>query len=167
MKRIYIYFTIILTVLLASCGEEENPQTIPYAPCNFVINTRGFQEYLNSPFTIGAFVKDKASFESKLTNASVVKVYDFPNWASEKHGFGGVMVINNNGSLVAYDLCCPNEDNASIRVLPNNDFKAKCPKCKSEFALLSGGAPVSGPVREKLQQYRVNNNGNGEYRIMN
>lgn len=165
MKRFCIYLTVITALLLTSCGEQENPQTIPYAPCNFVINLEGRHNYLNGAFTIGAFVKDKDKFESLLTSSSVVKVYNFPNWASERHGFGGVIVFNNNGSLVAYDLCCPNEDNPDIRVLPNNDFKAKCPKCKSEFALISGGFPVSGPAREKLQEYRVSNDGNGEYRI--
>lgn len=166
MKHIYIYLTLITTLLFISCGEEENPQTIPYAPCNFVINLNGTHNYLNGSFTIGAFVKDKAGFESLLSNASVVKVYNFPNLASERHGLSGVMILNKNGSLIAYDLCCPNEDNANTRVLPNNSYTAKCQKCKSEFDLESGGFPISGPGREKLQQYSVISENDNKYRIL-
>lgn len=170
MKHFKIYLLLILAMCFVSCGEEENPQTIPYAPCNFVINLTGTHSDINGSYTIGAFVKDKSGFEKLLTNASVVKVYGFSNLAAERYGYAGVLVLNKGSELLAFDLCCPNEDNPNIRVLPNDSYRAKCQKCKSEFDLVSGGFPISGPAKEKLQQYRISrdsNDGGEKYRIMN
>lgn len=77
-------------------------------------------------------------------------------------GFGGVLLINGmdpfNGATdvpLAYDLACPVECKADIRVTIEGDlYEAVCPVCHSRYDVtMSGGAPISGPAAEGKHKY--------------
>ncbi len=73
--------------------------------------------------------------------------------ANSATGFGGVLLImgmdpftNDTNVPLAYDLACPVERQADIRVrIDESNFEAICPKCGSHYDVtMQGGAPVSG-----------------------
>ena len=93
-------------------------------------------------------------------------------------GFGGVRLIGGMEPFstqtnvpLAYDLACPVERKANIRVRINNDnFEAVCPNCGSVYDVtMAGGSPVSGPAsrdRYSLTRYQCVPSGGG-YLITN
>lgn len=172
MKRIYIYFTIILTVLLTSCGEEENPQTIPYAPCNFSINLSSTDNHLNNLTNIGIYIpsKDKFSYDKLISGISSAKTYSTPRLDVEYYGYSGVLIINHpTFGLRAFDLCCPIHAQPGIRIVPTNNLTAKCQKCSSTYSLETG-RPLSGSALDNklnIQSYRVILNEGNKYRVIN
>lgn len=95
----------------------------------------------------------------------------FPYTASSYTGFGGVLLCTDySGNPMAYDLACPVECNANIRVAVNDDLLAECPKCHSLYDVfaLQGGA-VGGPAARDgfgLQIYRVGPGRGGEFMVV-
>lgn len=72
-------------------------------------------------------------------------------------GFGGVLLIggmdpftNDTNQPQAYDLACPVECKADVRVYVDPDnFEAVCPVCHSRYDVtMAGGTPLSGPAKE-------------------
>lgn len=96
-------------------------------------------------------------------------------------GFGGVLLIEGidafNPSIatpLAYDLACPVERQANIRVhIDNETYVAVCSKCNSTYDVTMGaGAPLSGEAmtgkyKYALKSYNVIPSGNGGYYITN
>lgn len=85
--------------------------------------------------------------------------------AVERTGLGGVMVYNGYDGYYAFDLSCPHEMKASIRIdVDENHIKAVCPKCGSEFGIYeNAGAVLKGPATQGLKRYNVGINGNKIY----
>lgn len=92
-------------------------------------------------------------------------------------GFGGVLLINgfdyriNEVAPLAYDLACPVERKADIRVKVDPDsFEAICPDCGSKYDVTMGaGSPISGPAATdhySLRNYKCVPTGQG-YMIVN
>lgn len=92
-------------------------------------------------------------------------------------GYGGVLLINgfdyriNEVAPLAYDLACPVERDANIRVTVDPDtFEAICQECGSTYDVTMGaGAPISGQAASDhyaLRQYNCVANGQG-YIIVN
>lgn len=109
----------------------------------------------------------------------------FP-WTERTYtGFGGVLLIcgidpftNDAGVPIAYDMSCPVECRADIRVAmsnePDSPFPlAVCPVCKSRFDVIEGGGrPVSGRALDdhyglRIYQCITPGNGTGGYLITN
>lgn len=68
-------------------------------------------------------------------------------------GFGGVLLIGGMDPFstqtnvpLAYDLACPVERKANIRVqIDADNFEAVCPDCGSRYDVtMAGGSPISG-----------------------
>lgn len=105
----------------------------------------------------------------------------FPYKTGSATGFGGVLLIegmdpyNAQGAYpLAYDLACPVERKATIRVyISNEDYVAVCPECNSVYDVtMAGGYPISGEAAEgkykyALKSYNVIPSGNGGYYITN
>lgn len=85
--------------------------------------------------------------------------------AVERTGLGGVMVYYGYNGYYAYDLACPYEIKASIRVeVDENHIKAVCPECGSEFGIYeNAGAVLKGPATQGLKRYTVGLSGNKIY----
>lgn len=82
--------------------------------------------------------------------------------AQSATGFGGVLLIGGIDPFtaepnmpLAYDLACPVERTASIRVyIDQNNLDAVCPDCGSHYNVISGGgSPLSGPALERKHKY--------------
>lgn len=96
---------------------------------------------------------------------------DFPWTALTYTGLGGILLVADiNGQPMAYDLACPVECNASVRVAMNADLLAECPKCHSTYNVYSlYGHPESGIAAEKgygLELYSVGPGRGGEYMVV-
>lgn len=92
----------------------------------------------------------------------------FPWTALTYTGFGGVLLVCDvNGRPMAYDLACPYECKADVRVFVSEDMVAECPVCHSTYDVFSNlGTPLSGPAAERgygMTRYFV---GPGRYEYM-
>ena len=93
---------------------------------------------------------------------------NFPFTQTTYTGFGGVLLREGMNPFeagvvepLAYDLACPVECNAQIRVQIDEQLNAKCPVCGSVYDVtMAAGAPISGPaltgsVKYALERYRA------------
>lgn len=95
----------------------------------------------------------------------------FPYPASASTGFGGILLCTTYiGEPVAYDLACPVECRASVRVTVTPEGDAECPVCHSRYDIFEKhGHPLSGPALEQgygLEVYRVGPGALGEYMVV-
>jgi len=138
MKRIVV---LLLFVAVAFSCEKEYYTTIPNYPANLKLNME----------------------DMDVLNASLAyKTFTTPRLATDRLGFGGILVINGMGTnvvnLYAYDLACPVEAQRTVRVVPDKSTAfttATCPKCGAVFNIATGtGAPQSG-TKYYLKSYSV------------
>lgn len=116
-----------------------------------------------------------------INSGSMVSPSGFPYNANSYTGFGGVLLIGGMDPFttepnvpLAYDLACPVERDANVRVAVDADnLEAVCPKCGSHYdVIMAGGSPVSGPAltgstKYGLRRYECSPGGNGGYIIHN
>ncbi len=152
MKKL-ILSCFLFFICLQAC-EEEVYTTIPNWPVHITMDL---------------------DFEDDELNAALaVKSITQPRKATDKIGYGGILVINGlslDGSLVnlyAYDLACPVEADRNKIVIPNETGKAKCPHCGAVYDIILGyGIPESG-TKLRLRTYFVRpGNGENRYLILN
>ena len=100
----------------------------------------------------------------------------FPYSAGSATGYGGVLLAGQytyGGSPqteppVAFDLACPVEARADVRVTADAEKGyARCERCGSTYDIFSGtGAPLSGPAAQEgygMTRYRVTANTGNQY----
>lgn len=101
--------------------------------------------------------------------------------AGSATGFGGVLLIEGIDAFnpqvavpLAYDLACPVERKANVRVyIDTETYVAVCRECHSTYDVTMGnGAPLSGEAltgkyKYALKSYRVIPSGNGGFYITN
>jgi Rieske Fe-S protein len=81
-------------------------------------------------------------------------------------GYGGVIVYcESPDSFYAFDATCTNEVSTSCLV-KNEGVLGTCQCCKSQYMLIGGGYPSSGPAKQGLRQYHTSLF-NGMLRIYN
>ena len=163
---------IVAAVTLCGCHSVDSDR-IPNMPVSISLadagswNTYGVAGFGSSRrFILTSGLREPASFPYSRTSAT---------------GFGGVLLIEGmdpyettTGTPLAYDLACPVEMKADVRVSISGDlYEAVCPKCGSHFDVtMGGGAPLSGPAaagssKYGLRRYRCIPSGNGGYTITN
>ncbi|MDE6438062.1 MAG: hypothetical protein K2L62_00225 [Muribaculaceae bacterium] len=92
--------------------------------------------------------------------------------AMSQTGYGGVLLVCDiNNTPLAYDLSCPVENSADVRVkIDSETHEAYCPVCHSRYEVFTNyGTPVAGPAAERgygLTKYLVGAGPNGEYRVI-
>lgn len=97
---------------------------------------------------------------------------DFPYSQLDYTGFGGLLLVTDVlGDLHAYDLACPYECKADVRIdVPAGSTEARCPSCHSTFSIYTNfGNPTSGPAADRgyaLQKYHVHYGGATEYCVI-
>lgn len=145
-KHFYIAPFILFLLAFLSCAKEETRISLPYAPVNFKIDV----------------IADKIDFFGYAT-------FERPRLMGEFTGYSGLLVFRNqDGTLFAYDLCCPHEKNKYITVKPNTIGEAVCPVCGSVYEIWTGlGNVKSGAGTQPLQTYRVLPISESVYRIQN
>ena len=146
---------IVLLLLLSFCACDENARSpIPDAPVNLNV--------------------DLYNQDADLIPALATKSFTMPRLATDKLGFGGVLVINGintggggAGNLFAYDLACPVEVDRNVKVVPDNTGKAVCPKCGAVFVTAYGDGMPETKSKHPLKSYVVQQNGDKKYTIRN
>ncbi|MFV0420283.1 MAG: hypothetical protein ACK5KT_16345 [Dysgonomonas sp.] len=136
----YILIVILALLSFFSCGKEEELNVIPVYPVNFKINLNSTDAILRSPGSYKEYLK--------------------PVLATQSVGYGGLIIVNsiyatNVPDLFAFDLSCPNEGLANIRVKGANDGTATCEKCGRVYDLMANGRLKGGSSELHLQRYRV------------
>jgi nitrite reductase/ring-hydroxylating ferredoxin subunit len=125
-NRKKILLGCLFILFLLSCDDQKN-KIIPYVPVAFYIDLNIWNDLT---------VPGNSVF--------------FPGV-----GYGGIIVYCEfQGSYFAFDATCTNEVSQSC-ILKNEGILATCPCCKSQFLLLSGAYPSSGPASYPLQSYHV------------
>lgn len=139
MRRFVLILFSVTLLPAGSCVDEAPRFTIPYARVFFQIDVNGL--------------------DSDLTFFSH-KTFTHGRTVGEQTGYGGLLIFRTTGGgILAYDLCCPHEDDREIKVRPSDNGKAVCPKCGTVFVTMYGlGTPESGPAAEPLQSYAVRRN---------
>jgi len=177
MKKLsYILLFTVFALIFAGCGKEEPKYTIPASPVNFTINTSFRDNNLNNIGNFNAYLKtkDKANYDKLVENVKGIVVLSGERDANSYIGYSGLLVVNTGSTLTptpyaVFDLCCPYEGMADVRVVPTNNGTAKCPQCNSVYDIIFGtGIPESGPAVEKkttLQSYYIAPVSQYEYRI--
>lgn len=152
----------VLLSMAASCTEINDNQ-IPTVPVNINLSSAGYwQTYgVASP---GAY---------RYFNKSERIPANYPYNANSFTGFGGVLLVSDlyTNTPIAYDMSCPVERRANIRVAINaSSYEAVCSSCGSHFDVMGGwGTPLSGKALTQkvgLNRYKVIKTGGG-YNIVN
>ncbi len=161
-------FFRILLILLAVCVgvsscDEADDSRIPYMEVNIDLTTLG---YWNTYGVSALGMSRRFIRQDKVPS-------NFPYTATTFTGYGGVLLVTDiqNYPLV-YDLSCPVEKSATVRVeFDSETLLARCPKCHSEYNVCEFyGSPVSGEAYTKkwsLRRYRALPSSEGGYRIIN
>ncbi|MCH5225888.1 MAG: hypothetical protein J1D77_07790 [Muribaculaceae bacterium] len=164
---------IALGLMMASCQGIDNDR-IPNMPVNIKLTDPG----LWNTYGVSGFGSHR-NFIYNPGGVSVPTGFSYNSMSAT--GFGGVLLIEGVDPLsavtaypLAYDLACPVERKASIKVsVENETYMAVCPECNSVYDVTMGnGAPISGEAitgkyKYKLKSYRVLPGANGGYLISN
>lgn len=157
-------------VLLSAAGcHEVNDDRIPYA----VVSLNLSDIAVWHKWGVSGYGVNRKFIKSENLPAG------YPYLERDATGFGGVLLIDGMDPYTgttsapnAYDLACPVERDAKIRVNINAEtLEAVCPKCGSTYDVtMAGGAPTWGPAAEQhyaMKRYKcVPSNGQG-YIIIN
>lgn len=86
--------------------------------------------------------------------------YGFPYTISSYTGYGGVMLVcGYDGQYYAYDMSCPVEREANVRIYVDDNMDGRCKVCGSTYDLFWGsGAPKSGEAQQQgysLRKYYI------------
>ena len=153
----------LLLVLLAAGGcKHLDDDRIPPAPVHLAFNTVADW----NKYGVAGALGSKRYIRSERVPA------DFPYTAMSQTGFGGLLIVGDIlGAPRAYDLACPVECRADVRIAVDNETaKAYCPKCKSVYDVFTNyGQPLSGPALEYnygLRKYYIGAGSQGEYMLV-
>ncbi|MDR0834105.1 MAG: hypothetical protein LBN93_08000 [Candidatus Symbiothrix sp.] len=111
--------------------------------------------------------------DADLIPALATKSFTTPRLATDKIGFGGILVINGLSTgggainLFAYDLACPVEVDKNVKVVPDDAGKAVCPKCGTVFVTAYGSGMPESVSKYPLKSYTVQQTGDKKYSIRN
>jgi uncharacterized protein YbaR (Trm112 family) len=96
---------------------------------------------------------------------------NYPYTALNYTGFGGLLLVCDiTGNPLVYDLACPVECKATVRLTVDKEANvAECPQCHSTYDIFSlYGHPLSGKAAENgygLKRYRIGT-GSTEYMLI-
>lgn len=142
-----------------------------FCSCHHIDNHRLHVGYVNIGFaTVGEWnvygVSGAGQYKRFILSERIPA--GFPYTAMSATGVGGVLLCSTyTTDLVAYDLACPVECRANVRVFVNGDNEAECPVCGSRYDIFQlPGYPVAGKAAEEgygLEVYHVGSGSQGEY----
>lgn len=154
---------ISLLASVASCHRIDDHRLPPVA-VNIVFTTPGMW----TTYGVGG-PTDTREF---IRTSTMVIPAGFPYSVASATGFGGVLLaVDYNNMPVAYDLSCPYEAKANVRIKVDTEhLDARCPVCGSTYDIFGGmGRPLSGPAARNgygLTRYRVLNGDDLNFRVI-
>jgi len=151
---------VVLCLAFSSCHHVDNHR-LPVGYVNLTFATQGVWEIYG--------VSGAGLYKTYIREERIPA--DFPYTALSSTGVGGILLCTTYlGEPVAYDLACPVECSAKVRVYINEDNEAECPKCHSRYDVFEQlGRPVSGRAAENgwgMQVYRVGPGSQNEYMVV-
>lgn len=161
IKKTSVSTVAALAVVISGCHSVDDDR-IPPLPVYVQFQTRADWDIYGVP---GA-----TSWRSFIKADRIPANYPYTSLSMT--GFGGVLLVGDiHGDPVAYDLACPYECKADVRIYVDEDLmKARCPKCGSIYEIFTNyGYPLEGPSAEygyALQRYHVGQGGQNEFRVI-
>lgn len=117
------------------------------------------------PMVVSLNLNLTAQYPTFRNSSGEYLIFNKPVLAADRIGYGGVLVCSGvlkddfgNTLYYAYDLACPHEAEADIRVAPLTDRlgEVKCAGCGTVYNVGYGfGEPVSGPSKHPLKRYKT------------
>ena len=174
MNRLFaIIFLSVFLLSLQSC-ETVDDERIP----NMLVNISLANPGIWNTYGVSGFGSHRNFI---LTNNGNPQPAGFPYTYGNATGFGGVLLIEGMDPFssvtaipLAYDLACPVERKADIRVKIDPDtYVAYCSQCNSTYDVtMQRGAPLSGEAatgkhKYALRSYSCIPSGSGGYIITN
>ncbi len=159
-----IALAIVPALALTAC-ESGDDNRIPYAEVHLTFHTVG-------DWNIYGVKGAAADHRSYILTQRERVPSDFPYTSLDRTGFGGLLLVTDMlGDLHAFDLACPYEARATVRVsVPQGELFARCPQCGSTFDIFENrGNPISGPAYDRgygLKRYSIFSGGATEYRVV-
>ncbi len=139
--------------------------------CNSVDDTRIPPRPVYIPFgDVGVWntygVAGALSSRSFIKSSRIPAGYPYTEVSAT--GFGGVLLVGDfDGTPRAFDLACPVEVKADVRIAVDRDAAvAECPVCHSVYDVFRLGQALSGPAAEMgygLTRYNVGASASGIY----
>lgn len=138
LKRLKYLIIYVVLLLSFSCEEVQDSQ-VPNIPFSFTVNLN-----IANDLTIPG----NSMF--------------FPGI-----GYGGVIVYCElPGTYYAFDATCTHEISQTCKI-ENEGVLGTCTCCESQFILIGGAYPSSGPAAAPLRQYNVSNVNSYTLRVYN
>lgn len=170
IKILYSAVSLLMVATLSSCDSVDD-ERVPDYPVAINLSTPD----LWTTYGVSGYG------QYRMFIKALGEPRNFPFVSNTATGFGGVLLVNgfNPYTLeaavpLAYDLSCPVERKADVRVRMQNDGTlpfAVCPECGSHYDVVEqGGAPTEGPAKQKrygLRRYECYTSGYGGYMIAN
>lgn len=163
-KILTLHLTIFALGVLSACNSVDDNR-IPYADVHLTFHTVG-------DWNIYGVKGSAADSRRYIFNQKEHVPSDFPYTVLDRTGFGGILLVTDViGETLAFDLACPYECRANVRVeVPQGELYAQCPECGSTYDVFTNfGKPRSGPAADKgysLTRYSVISGGATEYRVV-
>ncbi len=117
------------------------------------------------PYPVSMRLNLTASYPTFKNSVNEYLIFTQAIVATDRIGFGGLLVCTGvmtddygNSIYYAYDLACPHEADALIRVEPLTDRLGEviCPHCETVYNAGFGfGEPLSGPSKHPLKRYKT------------
>lgn len=137
------------------------------------LNTTGCEGSYVSPvpeYPVSMSLNLTANYPAFKNSVNQYLMFTKPVTVTDRIGYGGLLVCTGvmmddygNSLYFAYDLACPHEADASIRIapLPDRLGEVKCPECGTVYNAGYGfGEPLSGPSKHPLKKYKTMMQGN-------
>ena len=150
----------VLALLLGSCHHIDNHR-LNVGSVNLTFSSQGIWDFYG--------VSGAGQYKTYIREERIPA--DFPYTAMMSTGVGGILLCTTYlGTPVAYDLACPVECSAKVRVHINENNEAECAKCGSRYDVFEQlGRPISGRAAEQgwgLQLYNVGPGPRNEYMMV-
>lgn len=154
---------LIAGLATLSCSRIDDNR-LPPVNVNIVFTTDGMWQV----YGVGGALEWKRFIKSSTEAVPS----NFPYTISSYTGFGGILLVGDlYGNPIAYDLACPYEARADIRITVDPEANnASCPVCHSVYDIFGGnGRPIGGPAADRgygLTRYKVYSGGDMNYKVI-
>ena len=163
LSRLCVTLFSLITLIIAGCHSVDD-ERIPYAEVRLTFATVGDW----NRYGIGGAGDCKRFIYTRDLRTPA----DYPYTSLDRTGYGGLLLaMDAMGNLVVYDLACPYEARANVRInVAEGATYAECPDCGSTYEIYTNyGLPLSGPAARlgyALKRYSSHSGGALEYLVI-